>query len=618
MHDTLPPFMRGRIRFAPDAFSRAFAQTGHHWQVERRPEIAYRDEHIDIDARVPRRDAVLARSGSRTLVVLGECAFIDTDSAPDVGGLCDALDRDPLATLRELRGPFVLLYVDAVRRSLVFATDRAATRSPCYAVMDADVVVGLTARDVAGALARRPAIRAQGIYDYLYFHAIPAPGTIFDGVRRLLPGEALRIDDGTARVASYWTPSYEPATVRPRLADAKAEFRTLLRDAIATQLDHASIGTFLSGGTDSSTVAGMLGVVSGQPARTYSIGFDVEGFDEMRYARIASRHFGTRHHEYYVTPDDLVSTIPLVAASFDQPFGNSSAVPAYFCARLAASDGVTKLLAGDGGDELFGGNTRYARQRLFEAYGAIPAALARALEVPLRWEVASRMTVFRKARSYIEQAKVPMPARMHTYNLVDHVGPETIFEPDFVSSIDTAEPARLQANYYARCPDPSIVNRMLHYDWKFTLADNDLPKVVGACDLAGVEVGFPLLDERIAEFANRLPVEWKVRRMKLRHFFKVALADFLPREIIRKQKHGFGLPFGQWLVTHPGLRELASGSLESLRDRGVVRPAFFADLLERVTTQHAGFYGELVWLMMMLEHWLAAHSADYRFRSAPP
>jgi asparagine synthase (glutamine-hydrolysing) len=155
----------------------------------------------------------------------------------------------------------------------------------------------------------------------------------------------------------------------------------LIRESVAAaSAGHQRVGAFLSGGTDSSTVAGMLCQVTGKPAPVYSIGFDAEGYDEMEYARIAARHFGCEHHEYYVTPDDLVSSIQGVAQHHDQPFGNSSALPAYYCAQIAQADGCTKMLAGDGGDELFGGNSRYAMQRLFEFYQSVPHGMRRLIE----------------------------------------------------------------------------------------------------------------------------------------------------------------------------------------------------------------------------------------------
>ena len=156
----------------------------------------------------------------------------------------------------------------------------------------------------------------------------------------------------------------------------------------------------------------MLGQITGKPAPVYSIGFDAEGYDEMAYARLAATHFGCEHHEYYVTPTDLLDSIPAVAQHHDQPFGNSSALPAYYCARIAQADGCTKMLAGDGGDELFGGNSRYAMQRLFEFYHHLPPGLRRAIEPlcedgsPLR-----RIPGIKQATGYVRHARVPMPDR---------------------------------------------------------------------------------------------------------------------------------------------------------------------------------------------------------------
>ena len=222
-------------------------------------------------------------------------------------------------------------------------------------------------------------------------------------------------------------------------------------------------------------------------------------------------------------------------------------------------------------------------------------------------------SLVRKARSYVEQANVDMPARMHTYNLLDWIGREQVFDAAFLAAIQPNEPVDRQDHFYSTCPDRDLINRMLYFDWKHTLSDNDLPKVTGACDLADIAVGFPFLDDRLVEFANGLPSNFKVRHLKLRYFFKNALSDFLPRQIIVKKKHGFGMPFGNWMVAHAGVRAMATGSLESLRDRGIVRRAFFDELLELVVAKHAGFYGELVWVMIMLEQWLAVHRPDYRF-----
>jgi len=332
----------------------------------------------------------------------------------------------------------------------------------------------------------------------------------------------------------------------------------------------------------------------------------------MQFARIAAKRFGTEHHEYYVTPDDLVRSIPSVAAHYDQPFGNSSALPAYYCAQMARQDGVTKLLAGDGGDELFGGNTRYAKQRVFGFYDSVPQLLRKFLLEPLLERTPlGTLPLVRKGRSYVEQAKVPLPDRMQMYNLLLRLGPEQVFTPDFLAQVDQADPLRQQRAVWQQVPgDASALNCMLAYDWRYTLAEADLPKVCGSTQLAGMAVGFPFLDQRLVDLSLRLPTEYKLKGLKLRWFFKGALRGFLPDEILAKKKQGFGLPFGVWTNRHDGLKRFATDSLHSLAGRGIVQPGFISTLLKDHLPAHPGYYGEMVWILMMLEQWLQAQPAD--------
>jgi asparagine synthase (glutamine-hydrolysing) len=347
----------------------------------------------------------------------------------------------------------------------------------------------------------------------------------------------------------------------------------------------------------------MLREVTGQAPRTYSIGFDAAGFDEISYARIAARHFGTRHREYYVTPDDVVNAIPRIAAVHDQPFGNSSAVPTYYCAKLARDDGVGTLLGGDGGDELFGGNERYAQQYKYSLYSDLPAALRKGVIGPFA-SMLPAVGITGKVQRYIANASIEMPARYDNYNLMERFGPANIFTSEFLSTVNKSLPAAQLAEAYRAAHAQSLINRMLALDLKYTLADNDLPKVVRSCELAGVEARFPLLSDDLVAFSARLPPNLKLRGTRLRYFFKQSLRGFLPEEIIRKTKHGFGLPFGAWIQSHGPLRQIALDSLADLKNRGLVRPHFIDQLTAVHIKNHPGYYGTMVWVLMMLEQWL--------------
>ena len=336
----------------------------------------------------------------------------------------------------------------------------------------------------------------------------------------------------------------------------------------------------------------------------------------MAYARIAARAYQVEHREHYVTPDELAAAIPAVAEHYDQPFGNSSAVPAYCCARVAAADGVKRLLAGDGGDELFGGNTRYATQRVLGWHDDLPTWLREGpLAVLGDSALAERIPLLKKGRSYVRQARVPMPDRMHTYSLLHRIGVEQVVAPGLLSRVEVASPARLQAAVWNALPPAHIVNRMLAYDWRFTLAENDLPKVVQTARLAHVDVGFPLLDAKLVDFSLSLPVDAKLKRLRLRWFFKEALRGFLPDPIITKKKHGFGLPFGPWLVRHRGLQKLARDALNGLEQRGIVRVGFSERLFAHWLPEHPGYFGEMVWILVMLELWLRKYAPALDVRS---
>ena len=502
-------------------------------------------------------------------------------------------------------GDFAVGLTDDSGRTFM-AIDRFAVRTLCYRVIAGQLHFAERADELA-ALPPTAAIDPQAIFDYLYFHMVPSPRTVFQGVYRLPPAHFAWFDHGQLTVSPYWVPEFHEPT-QPQFKPLAAEFRQLLRDAVATQLDGSKPACFLSGGTDSSTVAGMINEVTGRGAATYSIGFEAEGYDEMAFARIAAKRFGCDHHEYYVTPDDLVRSIPSVAAYYDQPFGNSSAVPAFYCAQMARQDGVSKLLAGDGGDELFGGNTRYAKQRVFGWYDSVPAALRQGVLEPLLQRTPlGALPLARKGRSYIEQAKVPLPDRMQMYNLLLRLGPEQVFCADFLAQVDQADPLRQQCAVWQQVQGASPLNQMLAYDWRYTLAETDLPKVCGSTTLAGVAVGFPFLDQRLVDFSLRLPSEYKLKGLKLRWFFKEALRGFLPDEIITKKKQGFGLPFGVWANRHEPLRQFAGDALRSLGTRGIVHPEFIRSLLDEHLPAHPGYYGEMVWILMMLEQWIQQH-----------
>lgn len=566
--------------------------------------LAFRGLHLEHDHSA--RTVVNERA---LLVLLGTPRIRDAALAARVVDLgwkdvLPTLCGNPEALLGKLGGRFALLWIDLGQRSIGLASDRFNTFNFCYAREGGRLSFSDRADEVP---ALRREINRQAVFDYFYFHTIPAPGTIFEGIRRLEPGSFLLGNAQGSQLHAWWAPHFEESA-KADFGKSAQSFKDLIRNAVERELDGSPVGAFLSGGTDSSTVVGMLGR-SGNPVTAYSIGFEAEGYDEMEYAKLAAKHFGVRHTPYYITSDDLVANIPHVATHYDQPFGNSSVLPAYLCAKLAHDDGLVKMFAGDGGDELFGGNTRYAKQRVFGYYDRVPGLLKGALLEPvLTGTPLGKLPLMRKAASYVEQASTPLPDRNALYNLILRLGIDNVFEKDFIGTVDTGAPLDLQRRVWQGIDAHSLINRMLGFDWRFTLADNDLPKVVGSTQLAGMNVIFPLLDDELLDFSLKLPPEYKLKGLKLRWFFKEALKDFLPPEIIVKKKQGFGLPFGHWLLKHAGLQKLAHESLNLLVDQKILRKPFVDALFAKHLPAFPGYYGEMVWISMMLGQWLAGQS----------
>jgi asparagine synthase (glutamine-hydrolysing) len=506
-------------------------------------------------------------------------------------------------------GSFSLALVFPRRREALLAIDRFALENLYYIPDSHGIAFGNRTQLLADHPACAQSFSAQAIYDYLYFHCLPGPDTGYAAIERVLPGQFVQWHDGKTNVQSYWRPQY--AENNDATEDAIAEeLRTAMGNAVARHAAGKGVGCFLSGGLDSSTVTGMSAAAGKGKITAFTIGFDAPEYDEMNFARAAADHFGVPLVPYYVTPDDVAASLPEIIKAFDGPFGNASAVPTYYCAKLAADHGMSVILAGDGGDELFGGNERYAKQLVFEKYMALPARLRESVLEPIVDRTPAWLS--NKGTRYIEQAAIPLPDRLMTYNLLEMVGAKSFLTEEFLASIDTRNPARSLRSMYSTDDTISTLNRMLYLDLRITLADSDLPKVSRMCDLAGIRVAYPMLDEKLFDLAARLPSRLKIRRGELRYLFKRTFAGLLPASTLNKSKHGFGLPFGVWLQTDPKLQELVAANLSVLEDAGILRRDFRGAFLSAKFQEHPGYYGTLVWVLTCLGLWLRQQNVGLR------
>ncbi len=525
--------------------------------------------------------------------------------------LIEAYRRFDVSLFDRLTGPFTLAIIDSERNRALVATDRMGNFPVYYAEIPGGAAFGTRSKAVLAHPSVSDVINPQGVFNYFYFFMSPAPQTIYRDQKKLLAAQYLLVENGRASTHFYWKVPYRD-TARENAEELHRETRDRLKGAVAHAVDGedvSKVASFLSGGLDSTTVTGLLGDVTNQPAKCYTIGFHEEGFDETAYAKIGADHFRAEHHAEYMTPADMCDALPRIAAAYDEPFGNSSAAAGYFCAMRAKANGMDVLLAGDGGDELFAGNDRYLSQRVFDPYNNAPSFLTRGLLKPAVFALpfGDRIGLISKARNYIRQAETPLPDRMQGWNWMERNPLTDAFEEDLLSAVDPTQPLELMREAFHRADTESTVQKMMHMDLQITLADNDLPKVNQTCELAGIRVKFPFLDDDVVEHSARIPPDTLMAGNELRHYYKQAFRNYLPAETLSKSKHGFGLPFGNWAHTHAPTRELIRDSANAFKSRGYLKPAFIDRVFD--ADQHADStgVGSALFDIVLFELWLQAN-----------
>jgi asparagine synthase (glutamine-hydrolysing) len=538
--------------------------------------------------------------------------FAPDDNGADImGGLLSLYCKEKLEFLQRLRGEFALAIWDGLEETCYVATDPFRVHPIFYYQDPGSMVFASRMKGLLACPLVTRSIQPTAIIDIVASSMIPTPRTIFREIQKLPPGCLLTYRRGESRVTSYWDINFMRPSARSEkelARELKAQFLDAVSVRFAEQDNPDRVGTFLSGGVDSTTVTGILTQLAKRPVKSFSIGFSDQKFNEMDYARIAARAFGAEHYEYFVTPQDACDAIPILLEAFDEPFANASAIPTYYCAKMAAEHGVDILFAGDGGDELFAGNERYADQRVFDYYHDVPAWLREPVIEPLVFALAQwpAWDVFVKGKKYIRRAGISYPQRLSSYSFFNVVPMAEFLDDGFLSMIGKEyDPYAPISFHYYRAQAKTELDRQLYIDLQLAISDNDLFKVSRMTEVAGVTVRYPFLDHRLAEFAASVPANIKMRGRRLRTFFKRAYSDFLPTETINKTKHGFGLPIPIWLRTNKALNEMMHDLVLSARStqRGYFNRKGLEKLIERHATDEASFYGTILWNLMILELW---------------
>jgi len=514
-------------------------------------------------------------------------------------------EKGPRA-VEELRGMFAFAIWDQSRRRLVLARDRLGIK-PLYYTLSDDGVICFASE--IKALVEARAVRAELNYDampdYAANRSTSGEETLFRGVRRLLPGHTLVWTDGRIDIERYWNLSFaKPADISSddQYVD---EFSELFRESVRLRLmADVPLGMFLSGGIDSSAIVAAMSEMVTEPIKTFSVAFEEREANELEYARIVARAFGTDHHEIMVSPQQFFDALPSLVYQEDEPIAHPSSIPLYFVSKLA-SEHVKVVLTGEGSDEMLGGYDKY-RKTVFNLalgrryHGIVPATIRRHVErAILRLNGSSRIRQ-KLSRTFLCLSPEIEDIYFDNFSVFSRAMQQRLFTVDARDRMTESDPYRAPLSLIEESDSEDLLDQLLSADLK-TYLHELLMKQDQMSMAASIESRVPFLDHKLVEFAARLPVNMKLRGLTTKYILRKAMAGRLPNEILTRKKMGFPVPIGSWLrgefshvideyVLNPRTLE-----------RNIFNPGFVREL---VTRHRAGEnHSERLWALINFEIW---------------
>jgi len=500
-------------------------------------------------------------------------------------------------------GMFAIALWDARERRLFLARDRMGIKPLYYSWNANKLVFGSELK----ALIRHPDVPRQvdlsALDLFLTLEYIPAPRTIYEGVFKLLPGHLLVVEKGKLKVTQYWDVPYQPITQSE--AECEEILSGLIKESVRLRLiSDVPLGAFLSGGIDSSIIVGYMSQSASEPVRTFSIGFEDDTYNELPYAAVVAKHFGTKHHVEVLKSDYTDLTEQLVA-HFDEPFADTSIFPTYLVSKIASHE-VKVVLSGDGGDELFAGYDTYLAEKLNRYYGYLPR--------PLRQQVLPRIAgwlppqpakkgIINKVKRMVEGGALDASLQHARWMMfLSSSEKDSLYRSDLRATLDDHLTTDFFHDYFEKAHCFDRLAQQQYVDVKTYLADDILTKVDRMSMAVSIEARVPLLDYHIVEFALNLPAYMKLRGARTKSILRQAVKNMVPQLVLEKPKEGFSIPMKNWLCTSlkPMMLDLLSKAAlqrQGYFDHQVVAEWIQEHLEGRVNHSHR------LWALMVFEMW---------------
>jgi asparagine synthase (glutamine-hydrolysing) len=528
------------------------------------------------------------------LVSRGHCFTTNSDTET----LVHLYEQEGTEGLHRLRGMFAYCIWDSRDRKILLVRDRFGKKPLYYAKTSTGFYFASELKCLCAAGVPLD-LDSDALRLYFRFGNVPDPYTPFQSIRKLMPGCWIECSaDGAVRQGRYWRlPAFADEN-QTGLSEAQARerIRELFDEAVRIRLiSDVPLGAFLSGGIDSSLVVASMALQSSEPVKTFSIGFEESAYNELPYARLVAEKYKTDHHDIVVRPDSL-SLIDKLVRHYDEPFGDSSAIPTYLVSEFAVRH-VKVALSGDGGDEFFAGYRIVGDVQRFQFLDHVPPALRKLIS----W-TADGLPYFAYGKSFMHMVGSQSPIdRYFNQNFAPYFLRKRMLNPEWMLPDDAAVLKRLLPDNFP-ADGADIVSQAMYFEATTMLTGDFLVKVDRASMAASLEVRCPLLDQRLAEFATRIPVSWKWQNGKGKKILLEALGDRLPPQLLTRGKMGFGVPIDQWF--RGPLRELVHDTLLSptFLDRGMVSPEFVRYMLHEHASGRRSNHHQM-YRLLMLELW---------------
>lgn len=507
----------------------------------------------------------------------------------------------------KLNGMFGFAIWDGRNNRLFLARDRIGIK-PLYYYLDSNrLVFGSELKSILQVKDIPRQVNPKALDNFLTFEYVPAPLSIFQGIKKLEPGHTLMWDNGKTTIRKYWNLEYrEKKTSEAQICE---ELEALLQDAVNIRLmSEVPLGAFLSGGIDSSTIVGLMSRELTQPVKTFSIGFEDSTYNELKYARIIAQKFNTEHHEFTIQPNAVDLTEKLVKNIVDEPFGDFSLFPTYLVSKMAR-DYVTVTLSGDGGDELFGGYDTYIAERMGRIYQAIPKPLRKYVIEAVLAKIPptdKKKGLINRAKRFVEGARLPVDLQ-HTRWMIFLSGQEKklLYNQNYAAHLQSEDEYDFIRNYFRMSTATERLDQQQYVDIKSYMVDDILVKVDRMSMATSLEARVPFLDHRVVEFTTTIPSRLKLAGMshqKTKYILKKSMEKILPREIIYRGKEGFSIPIKNWLKTDLKPMMLDVLSPEMIKSQGFFNPEYVGRLIDE-HMKNTENHSHRLWALMMFGIW---------------